>query len=44
MKFSNYNIYAEDVQIYLKGSGESIVSVINQINSDFASLIAMVNL
>jgi hypothetical protein len=38
IKFSNYHIYADDVQIYLSGSKESIASVINQINSDLVSI------
>jgi Reverse transcriptase (RNA-dependent DNA polymerase) len=36
--FSNFHIYADDVQIYLSGSKESIASVVNQINSDLASI------
>jgi Reverse transcriptase (RNA-dependent DNA polymerase) len=35
IKFSNYHIYADDVQSVSK---ESITSVINQINSDLASV------
>jgi Reverse transcriptase (RNA-dependent DNA polymerase) len=38
IKFSNYHIYADDAQIYLSGSRESIASVISQINSDLASV------
>jgi Reverse transcriptase (RNA-dependent DNA polymerase) len=38
IQFSNYHIYADDVQIYMSGSKESIASVINQINSDLASV------
>jgi Reverse transcriptase (RNA-dependent DNA polymerase) len=29
--FSNYHIYADDVQLYLSGSEENIESVVNQI-------------
>jgi Reverse transcriptase (RNA-dependent DNA polymerase) len=36
--FSNYHIYADDVQIYLSGSEENIESVVNQINTDLASI------
>jgi hypothetical protein len=36
--FSRYHIYADDVQIYLSGSEEHIVSVINQINTDLTSI------
>jgi Reverse transcriptase (RNA-dependent DNA polymerase) len=38
IKFSNYHIYADDVQIYLSGREGGIASVINQINSDLASV------
>jgi retron-type reverse transcriptase len=36
--FSNYHIYADDVQIYLSGSEENIESVVNQINTDLTSI------
>jgi Reverse transcriptase (RNA-dependent DNA polymerase) len=36
--FSNYHIYADDVQIYLSGSEENIESVVNQLNIDLASI------
>jgi Reverse transcriptase (RNA-dependent DNA polymerase) len=36
--FSRYHIYADDVQIYLSGSEENIESVVNQINTDLASI------
>jgi Reverse transcriptase (RNA-dependent DNA polymerase) len=38
IRFSNYHIYADDVQIYLTGCRESIASVINQINAVLASI------
>jgi Reverse transcriptase (RNA-dependent DNA polymerase) len=38
IQFSNYHIYADDVQIYLSGSRESIASTVNQINIDLASI------
>jgi Reverse transcriptase (RNA-dependent DNA polymerase) len=38
IRFSKFHIYADDVQIYLSGSKESIASVINQINADLASI------
>jgi retron-type reverse transcriptase len=34
--FSNYHIYADDVQIYLSGKEENIESVVNQVNTDLA--------
>jgi hypothetical protein len=37
--FSKYHIYADDVQIYLSGSEESIGSLVNQINTDLASIL-----
>jgi Reverse transcriptase (RNA-dependent DNA polymerase) len=36
--FSNYHIYAYDVQIYLSGKEENIESVVNQVNTDLASI------
>jgi hypothetical protein len=36
--FSHYHIYADDVQIYLSGKEENIASVVNQINTDLASI------
>jgi len=36
--FSNYHIYADDVQLYLSGSEENIASVVSQINTDLASI------
>ena len=36
--FSNYHIYADDVQIYLGGSEENIVSLVSQINTDLTSI------
>jgi Reverse transcriptase (RNA-dependent DNA polymerase) len=36
--FSNYHIYADDVQIYLSGSEENIASAVSQINTDLASI------
>jgi Reverse transcriptase (RNA-dependent DNA polymerase) len=38
IKYSNYHIYADDVQIYLSGSKENIASIVNQINTDLASV------
>jgi Reverse transcriptase (RNA-dependent DNA polymerase) len=36
--FSNYHIYADDVQLYLSGSQENIESVVRQINTDLTSI------
>ena len=36
--FSRYHIYADDVQIYLSGREENIDSVVNQVNTDLASI------
>jgi hypothetical protein len=36
--FSHYHIYADDVQIYLSGKVENIESVVNQVNTDLASI------
>jgi Reverse transcriptase (RNA-dependent DNA polymerase) len=38
IRFSIFHIYADDVQIYMSGSQESIALVINQINADLASI------
>jgi Reverse transcriptase (RNA-dependent DNA polymerase) len=36
--FSHYHIYADDVQIHLSGRVENMTSVVNQINTDLASI------
>jgi hypothetical protein len=36
--FSNYHIYADDVQIYLSGSKDNISSMVSQINTDLTSI------
>jgi hypothetical protein len=36
--FSHYHLYADDVQIYLSGREENIASVVDQINTDLASI------
>jgi Reverse transcriptase (RNA-dependent DNA polymerase) len=38
IRFSNYHIYADDVQIFLNGSKQSIASVVDEINADLSPI------